>query len=332
MNPYLIPGLEATPHAPLCPHSDRAHDKLYVPVDDTENQYGRFQGTMNSVSQLAEGGRLVIVAGGKGCGKTSLINRCATWLRDELAKPETQLKGVIFALTDCATLNQSVKLRTELVITNLVDHLRDERHEVNFQHIDKLSRSIREIQDIRDTQDSKDKELHVAKVDLAYKYLMSDALPIDRIAIILLPPSGDLTKDEIQNYAGLAKHPRIVFFVESDYVEDAGRVWSAMHNSGRKAPILLKVGLLNADDGWTYADARQGGCSADPSFPRVSKKTMQRVTQERVVSVGRLHRLLHGVYEDLAAQSTSLPLPEISYEHIADYYFRSNFSESGNVS
>lgn len=327
MNPYLVPGLEATPHAPLCPHLNKAHDTFYVEVDDTEKEFGRFQKTMKSVGRLAEGGgRLVVVTGEKGCGKTSLINRCIAWLRDELA--EAQLKGEIFALADSAKPHQSIMLRMGQVITDLVDDLRDEQREVGPQHINRLERRIREI------EDTSDEETHVTKVDRVYRYLVHDALPADRIAIIVLPPSSDLA-GEFKNYADFARHPRIVFFAETDYVEDVSRVWPGIHMSDRMAPILLKVGLLSADDGWTYAHARQGSDSADPSFPRVSKETMRRVTGEGVVSIGRLHWLLHGVYEELVSQKTpgdSLPFREVSYDHIADYFFRLRFDESRNMS
>lgn len=325
MNPYLVPGLEDTPHAPLCPHLDGDHDKFYVSVDDMANEFDRFQKTMGSVGRLARGGRLVVVTGGKGCGKTSLINRCTAWLCAELG--EVGLKGETFALADSTKPHRSIMNRMRQVITDLVDELRNERREVGTQHVKLLEHRISEIEDISD------QEIHFDKVDRVYRYLVHDALPDDRIAIILLPPSSDLA-DEIKNYAGFAKHPRIVFFAETDYVEDVHRMWPEIRTNNRMAPILLKVGSLNAGDGWTYADARQRNVSADPSFPRVSEETMRRVTAEGVQSIGWLQWLLHGVYDELLSHRVlrdSLLSREVSYDHIAGYCLR-YLAKSGNVS
>lgn len=272
MNPYLIPGLESTPYAPLCPHLNDDHHTFYVPVDDTEREFCRFQDTMNSVGWLTERGRLVVVTGQTGCGKTSLINRCAAWLRDELAK--AQLTGEIFTLTDSGTPNQTIMLRMDQVVTDLVDNLRDERRGVYTRHIDLLESRIRETREIQDTSDRQDR--HAAMMDRVYRYLLRDALPDDRVAIILLPPSSDLVA-EIESYANFARHPRIVFFAETDRVDDLHRMWHTILTNDRTTPILLKVGLLNAGDSWTYALARQGSDSAGGSFPTVSEETMQRV-------------------------------------------------------
>ncbi|MGH3549814.1 MAG: ATP-binding protein [Pseudonocardiaceae bacterium] len=333
MNPYVIPGLEATPYAPLCPHLDKDHRRFYVPVDDTEQQFRHFKQTMNSVRWLTERGRLVVVSGEPGCGKTSLINRCAAWLRDELA--EVQLKGEIFTLTDSGTPSQPIMLRMEQVVTDLVDNLRDERRGVSPQHIDLLERRIREIEDIEETSDRQIR--HLAKVDRVYRNL-HDALPEDRIAIVLLPPSADLV-DEIKSYADFVRHPRIVFFAETDYVEAVQRTWPTMVTRDRMAPILLKVGQLNARDSWTYTDARQGSYSGDGSFPKVSEDTILRVTRKGAWSIGGLHRVLHGVYEELASQVAaegSLPLHEVSFErifeHIAGYFIQSMLSKPGTKS
>lgn len=328
MNPYLIPGLEAEPYAPLCPHLNEDHHTFYVPVDDTEKEFIHFKDTMNTAGQLTERGRLVVVTGESGCGKTSLINRCAARLRDELAK--TQLTGEIFTLTDSGRPDQSIMLRMEQVVTDLVDKLSDDQSGVSALHIDMLEHRIKEIEEIKDTSDRQIR--HLAKVNRVYKYL-NDVLPADRIAIILLPPSSDLV-DEIKNYAGFARHPRIVFFAETDHVEAVHRMWQTIPTNDLMTSVLLKVGPLNAGDSWIYAHARQESASADASFPRVSEETMRGVTSAGVRSIRWLHRLLHGVYEDLSSQNTReglLPFREVSFDHIGGYFLRLMFGESGNM-
>lgn len=338
MNPYLIPGLEHTPTAPLSPHTNENHHMFYVAVDNTESEFRRFQDTMRSVGRLTEEGRLVVVTGKTGCGKTSLINRCAAWLRDKLTN-ELESAAVIFPLTRSAKPDEHITLRMEQVITDVIDHLSNEKHGVKTDDIDLLNLRIKEIKEItriRSVIDREDRQKqHIALVDRVYKYIMQDALPDDRIAIILLPPSSDLVS-EIIHYADFAKYPRIVFFAETDYVDDVQRMWPRISTNDRMTPILLKVGPLNTGDGWTYAQARQGINSDDLSFPRVSEETMQRVTEGSAVPIRRLHWLLYMVYNDLVSQNTpkdSSPLREVSFDHIARYFFRLEFGESsGNIS
>lgn len=328
MNPYHIPGLE-NPYAPLCPYLNKDHHTFYVPVDDTEKEFIRFQNTMNSAGRLSGRGRLVVVTGESGCGKTSLINRCAAWLRDELVN--AKLTGEILTLTDSGSLDQSIMLRMEQVLTDLVDNLSNEQSWVDAVHIDLLKKRIKEIEELKDTSDRQSR--HVAKVNGVYKYL-NDALPTGRIAIILLPPSSRLV-DEIRYYAGFAKHPRIVFFAETDHVQDAERMWQTIPTNDLMTSTLLKVGPLNAGDSWTYAHARQGSTSADTNFPTVSEETMHSVTSAGVRSIRWLHKLLHGVYEELALQNTPeglIPYREVSLDHIGGYFLRLMFGKSGNMS
>ncbi|MGH3821269.1 MAG: hypothetical protein ACRDRA_00250 [Pseudonocardiaceae bacterium] len=337
MNPYLIPGFEDTPIAPLSPLNNKDHHTFYVAVDDTETEFRRFQDTMRSVGRLMEEGRLVVVTGKPGCGKTSLINRCAAWLRDELAEVEST--AVIIPLTRSAKLDDPITHRMEQVITDVIDHLSNEQHEVRAQDIELLRRKIREIQEttrIRSVIGREDRQKQlIAQVDRVYKYIMQEALPDDRIAIILLPPSSELV-NEITHYADFARYPRIVFFAETDYVDDVRRMWPRISTNDRRTPILLKVGPLNTGDGWTYAQARQGINSAGRNFPTVTEETMRRVTEGNVVSIRRLHWLLYSVYKNLASQNTSndsSPLREVSFDRIAQHFFQLEFGESsGNMS
>jgi energy-coupling factor transporter ATP-binding protein EcfA2 len=333
MNPYLIPGLKDTPFAPLSPLTHGDHHRFYVAVGGSEAEFRRFQAAMHPVRRLTGEGRLVVVTGESGCGKTSLINRCAAWLRDELTKSD--LTAVISNLTKSAKPNQPIRLRTEQVIMDVIDDLRAEKHDVRAEEIDILNARIEEIKRIRNFTGREERQNeHIALVGRVYKHIVQVALPDDRVAIILLPPSSDLVS-EIIHYADFALHPRIVFFAETDRVDDVQRSWSQIPTNDRMTPILLKVGLLNAGDGWAYAQARQGTNPTGLSFPRVSEETMQRVTEGNSIPIRRLHWLLYNVYKDLASQNISKdssPLREVTFDHIARCFYRWKFGESGNMS
>src|SRR5262249_35655473 len=145
-NPYLIPGLEDTPTAPLCPHANDSHHRYYVAVDDTESEFRRFQDMMNPVKRLTQKGRLVVVTRQRGCAQTSLCHPCAAWLRDQLAGLGSRV--VIFPLAESAKPHESIMFRMEQVITDIIEYLGDEQHEVMSQHIETLNIRINELKEI----------------------------------------------------------------------------------------------------------------------------------------------------------------------------------------
>lgn len=75
---------------PLTPWIVHGHDDLYAPVDATQRLYDDFIRRVPPPDDLLDvldnpGPPLVVVSGGKQCGKSSLMNRCANYLAETLS-------------------------------------------------------------------------------------------------------------------------------------------------------------------------------------------------------------------------------------------------------
>lgn len=310
MNPYRVPGL-TRPNGPLCPFNVPDHEKYYVPVDNTQKAFEQFQEQISGdLRLLSTEGRLVVVSGEEHCGKTTLINRCAAWLQGRLK--DAGLQGHIFPLADEGTDNSSVDTR----IIHVFDFMIDDLRRLRLLGEDQLT----ELADRRDN------------LDRAFRYL-SDILDNNRVLIVLLPPSKDLIKAEVVKYANFSRG-KIVFFAESTSVDIVRRHWRSMQNAGRVSPILLKVGPLNENDGWLFADKRQeihGGQPDVGPFRKVNSDTMRDVTQGWTTSVGQLQELLYGYYHEMSVQpprNNALPPDDVTFDDIAKYYFRFTRNET----
>ncbi len=197
-NPFMIDAVYGRPR-PLQPwRPDRTDDrKFYVPVDGTDEQFRAFTEALPRLRVLLDEGRLVLVTGDVGCGKTSLVNRCVTWAINRL--PAEGLIGKIIDLTQEVRQNESVETRQRKVFERLVDELGQ----------NKLIAAS-----------AKSELLSAPPQDAASRGypLLRNILPQNAVVIILLPPSGELM-DEIREYARLARQ-RILFFAESSYAQD----------------------------------------------------------------------------------------------------------------
>jgi hypothetical protein len=302
MNPFALPGMRDNPYQPLRPWKEPAHHDYYVRVDRTEEAYSEFKQRVDGPESLTHG-RLVVVIGGQGCGKSSLVNRCAAWAHSVLRAGG--ITAEIIDLTMECEDNQSIRDRMTQVCSLITGELALGR---------RMSRGI--LSELKARQDSP---------ELLYRYLsgvLNLAAGEGLALVVLLPPSHDL-EEEIVRYAGLV-HPRLVFFAESSYLEDRGdwRVKLERATRARPAPpIVLTVGMLQNDDCWRFAHDRLERHDEDRMIPRVSETTMSRVVQARRTAwtIEQLQRLLFGVYGEILQRSA--PVTEVTFEDITEYYF-----------
>lgn len=309
MNPYLVPGLEATPNGPLCPFHTPEHERYYVPVDSTKEAFEQFQAQIGDLRGLGDEGRLVVVAGQHGCGKTALINRCATWLRDSLA--DLDINCEISSLTQECLTNEPIQHRMDHVFQCVVDDL------LKREQLSEEDR-VRALKERRDG------------IDIAYRFLSSALDSNNVVTIVLLPPSEDLVK-EVERYAQYARKS-IVFFAESSFVRAIEMSWPAIHSAGRVPPIRLEVGPLRERDGWLFAEARQEYHPNVTTFRKVSEATMRRVTDGWNTSIGQLQALLFGVYRELnnlLGPEGMVVSDEVTYSEITNYWFKLTRNENG---
>jgi len=285
-NPFIIDPTSGHLR-PLQPWRVDRDQLFYVPVDHTEEQFTLFKRSLAQPHSLVDQGRLVLVTGNGGCGKTSLVNRCAKWVRDQLVTA-----GVNGAIID---LTQETKL-TEPADTRM--------RKVFFRLVDELGQAMLIGASARDT-------MLAVEVDRGYPILSRSLAATSTVAIVLLPPSGELA-DEVEMYAGLARQ-RILFFAESSYAqkmtwlrESSGRTASAIH---------LKVGPIGRSDCWDFVSNRLQLCDAG-NAPKITRATVRRMANNlKGMNIRSVEKILHGVFERAIARSRST----ITYSDIGDY-------------
>src|SRR4051812_37445859 len=82
-NPFVVAGRMSRDFSPLRPWLHTEHHTYYAPVDHTLEAFENFVGVVTGAVAGATPITCVIVTGPEGCGKTSLVHRCAAALTPE---------------------------------------------------------------------------------------------------------------------------------------------------------------------------------------------------------------------------------------------------------
>jgi len=308
VNPYHVPGA-SDGAGPLCPHTNPAHEGFYVPVDHTLLAFEQFKTAIGDASSVRTAGRLVVALGGDGCGKSSLLNRCAAWLKPLLNKGEDG-PCQLFSYVDTCDVSMSREARDSAVYQCLLDDL-EARGMIPSPHGKKLNE-------------------YRADLKLGYRYLSTHVLKSHELkdaALVILLPRTEL-KEEVEHYASWT-YSNIVFLAESREVEPVRAHWQKIRGaSAGPAPIRLEVGQLTEEDGWTFVKARNGHRTDAVNYPFVSEETIRRVSKRPDLSIRELENLLFRLYQEILGQSTgpdslgSGLTGELTYDTITDFYWR----------
>ncbi|WP_157984659.1 hypothetical protein [Lentzea terrae] len=303
MNPYQVPPA-GSGLGPLCPYAHPEHEDYYVPVDNTENSFETFKRMLGDAARLRDDGRLVVALGWDGCGKTSLLNRCAAWVQGCLGDD-----CHVVSMGKMSRERETVEERQRNVFQSLIYELGD-RELLTPEHRLEMTGAL-------------DKH----NLNIGYYYVSRYVLkPKNAVLVILLPRTE--IREEVENYARWA-HPNLVFLAESRMSDAVIAHWPVIqqvHNPS--LPIRLDVGTLTENDGWAFVQARKGDRTDALGYPFVAEETIRRVTAQRELSIGELHDLLHGVYQELLengamwrSRSTGL-MGEVTFEDLLSFYFR----------
>lgn len=259
---------------PLRPFDRAAHRDYYVSVDGTERAFRDFQEEMGDLTGLLEDGRLVLVTGESGCGKTALVNRCADWVVRQLAAQG--LRGVVLDVTGCLPTDQ------ELSIDQRITEVCDQLFDLLVDH-DVLRPDTRE-------QLAGDRD-----VPRRIFPRLGRALRADTALIVLLPSPNELV-DEVIRYARVLRSAKVLFLAESaflgpDEVADLVRQLETW-----VPPVTLRVGPLDPGDAQRFAEDRLARHAETGCYPRMSDEAIELVAR-LCQSVAMLQRFLHGTYE-----------------------------------
>ncbi|WP_405094441.1 hypothetical protein [Micromonospora sp. NBC_01412] len=289
-NPFAVPGLRRDVD-PLNPLRHRDHVHFYVPVDHTEESFEQCQEEFGDPSYLHHEGRLVLVTGERGCGKTALINRCAHWLREQLGKAD--LTAEVVDLTREARDNEAIPQRRGNVCRALMDKL--------FE-LQLLTTNL--AYEMRDSPDD------------AYRNLPG-CLERDQVLIVLLPPSADLTEELV--YYGIRAPRRVVFFAETAYALPAEHR-QALDRDSPVPPVYLHVSGFDHRHADQFAQHRLDRLPAG-TLPRLAPTALEDfIDNGRLATIREMQWLLYGLYEELRVQDDRPD--EVTWEHISRHFIR----------
>ncbi|GHJ18314.1 hypothetical protein TPA0908_63090 [Micromonospora sp. AKA38] len=283
-NPFAVPRLGSTD--PLNPLWYAEHVNYYVPVDNTEASFEQCQGRFADVAHLHHEGRLVLVRGERGCGKTALVNRCAHWLRDRLGRDG--LRAEVVNLRQEAHENDPIPTRREHTCRALLDKLNELqllRHNLAYE--------------MRDRPDD------------AYRNLPG-CLDTDQALIVLLPPVELI--EELHYYAARAPR-RMVFFAETT---------SALDRRDRdvlgRNTVHLEVDGFDHRHAARFAADRLGRLTPGLLPPLADTALEEYIDDGRLATIREMQWLLFGVYETLRVQDERPN--QVTWQDLARHFMR----------
>jgi GTPase SAR1 family protein len=285
---------------PLCPLDRPTDEERYLAIDSSVEMFTEFTDSFDNPADWMASGHLIVVTGDRGYGKTSLIQRCAYWLKSQQQQ-----------VCEMVVLDLSAE--------NWPPEAEDERIKRTFGRIiDKLRASL------PDEEISKLKG-HLHDINDSFYYLgqalktgqSSVDLTAQSIALVVLLPSYP-TASEVTRYYNLAC-PGTFFFAEIYDVEDTRKVKSAIpsFNTGRTDIHHLAMSVLKSGDAKLIAAWIRNERPGQPELSnRVVRDRLESLIKQRKISVSELNRLAWGVLRFAAREAAD----RVTDKHFAQYY------------
>ncbi len=294
-NPFTVPDRGGLDTRPLCPWETSEHENFYAPVDHTEQAFLEFLSHLQNQNNLISTGKVVLITGPGGSGKTSLTHRCAWAARRAYSDAGSPQIVEIFNLTGEGDAGLDSVARARHVCSRLSDELRF-RHIFSDLTVDELER--------RADDPSK-----------FYPYLSRLLKDKEAVSLILLPPSE--VAEEVQSYNSYAQG-MILFFCESSYTS----VSEMDLKPGVKPIFHLKLGELDETDGWTFVQHRIARAShAGVVYPDISEDVILEFMKARIrgrgnTTIRELQMTCENVFEVVLRSSAEC----VTYADFTQYY------------
>ncbi|GAB2979847.1 hypothetical protein [Saccharothrix stipae] len=274
LNPFALPGWDSTPLRPLRPWQRPVHREYYVDLANMEAAYTEFQIELSDLSGVLEDGRLVLVTGAPGTGKTALINRCVDWTAKVAG--DRGLRSVIVDLS--GSLPEDLELSLEDRASQVSDHL------FGLLVDEEALRPAAEAQLARDR-------------DVARRFLprLGNALHPEVLLQVLLPSPNELV-DEVIRYARVFSSPKVLYYTESSYLEPDDVADIVRRLETWVPPVTLSLQPLGPGDVERFVRDRLARHHGDRVLG--ISEGMLDLLASLAQTVAMLQRMLHGVYEE----------------------------------
>jgi hypothetical protein len=297
------PAMEHNHNRPLRPLRNQGVDEArYLRIDSSHQRYEEFVKAFPDSAGWVAKGHMVIVTGEKGYGKTSLIQRCACWLKS-VAERQGNLRVVVADLSDeWWGKGATEDARLKMTLSSMLDALGDEIEEAERQQIDNRTEMWEKFRDLG----------HI----LAARQRTGGKRPP---LVLVVLTQGYPKPAEIEKYYQFAR-PGLVFFAEVYQREHINRVrqmiseWSRSEVTARDLPL----NVLRAGDAEPLVKAirhETGGA------PEVNRTMVEHIDQNIIatgdgVGVGQFCLLVKGALGIAATQGAT----EMTNAHLLQFF------------
>lgn len=286
---------------PLCPLRD-GDEGRYLDIDSSEQRFTDFKTAFANPDNWMAKGHLVVVTGDRGYGKTSLIQRCAFWLREEV-RPG---KVVVVDLSDerwpeTDTIEDRLRRTFDLMMDTLgADAL--EGHEV--------------------TRIKSHADLMESYWDLGR--VLSARFKTNKPILLVTLLQGYPRPAEVERYYMLAR-PGMFFFAELFEREDTANITEMMPKFNKHFTDVhhLAMNVVKAGDADLLVDwiRRQGGNW--PEVPSEVRDHFDNIAQYNV-GMAQLSKLTWGTLAVAAAESA----PIVTVDHVVKYFAQDRYQRT----
>lgn len=276
---------------PLSPTRRPEDVGRYIELDSGPLMFARFKKLFEDPQAVYERGHLIIVDGGTGFGKTSLANRCAHWLGEQLGTEGHRTVNLIESEVD----ENETEKRLQWVFRRAVEEA--------GQSVAGHTAELRALAETSVTE---------AFSALGRKVCVGDT---SAALIVLMPPDG--TAAEVRRLAAAAGRG-LVFFVEmndSVQAKECADSYGRGKTTGELTVARLTLGELNEGDGTRLVKAIHAG-AASPAIPDPIIERHFEGERAKNRSVRNLMQLAYGI-QYIAEENGRA---EVQSEDIGDFY------------
>jgi hypothetical protein len=290
---------------PLSPLQDENFDdKRYFEIDSSCERFRQFTESFTDPTEWTSRGHLITVAGDRGYGKTSLMQRCAAWLRDH-DEEMGQCEVVTVDLSDegpgaAMALGARVGETVDRILEAVAKKMRKEQLDDIKGELAAATR-IRKLSTILSSRMDAD----------------GNSLPPIIVVVLLRRYS---TPSEIDEYYNNIMRKGMIFFAEAYEKIDQIR---ALHSGFNRIEVnarMLELDVLKDGDIDLLVRRLR---SEEPDLPNVSDRMIEAIERAFIpkrVSAGELARLASGVLQMAADQGAPELLQDHLIQYFADYY------------